>query len=62
MYCLAVVRAQQACVGAAHVHVCWGLSLPAAEKAGLEGDGHAGKWFLPGAQPALHRHEDVPGP
>ena len=42
-------------MGAAHVHVHWGLFRAAAEEARPQEDGDAGEPLLPDAEPALNR-------
>ena len=49
-------------MGAAHVHVHWGLFWAAAEEAGLREDGDAGEPLIPDAEPALHQRVAVSGP
>ena len=49
-------------MGAAYVHVYWGLLQATAEEARLREDGDAGKPLLPDAEPALHRRVAVSGP
>ena len=49
-------------MGAAHVHVYWGLLRAAAEEARPREDGDDGQPLLPDAKPALHRRVAVPDP
>ena len=62
LYRLVVVRPEEPQVGAAHVHVCWGLFRATAEDARLHKDGDAGEPLLPDAEPALQRRVAVTGP
>ena len=49
-------------MGAAHLHVHWGLFPGPAEEAWLWEAGDAGEPLLPDAEPALHRRVAIPGP
>ena len=49
-------------MGAAYLHVYWGLLQAAEEEARLQEDGDAGEPLLPDAEPALNRRVAVCGP
>ena len=49
-------------MGAAHVHVLWGLFRAAAEEGRLRENSDAGEPLLQDAEPALHRCVVVSGP